>query len=82
MYREQITFLWCCSFVLIVCFTFSTFSLTDQSPPLPEMEKDLLCPSKNVTANLPEKNMAENLHSKPRKSTDANKGRGIFILKF
>ncbi|XP_034429520.1 shugoshin 1-like isoform X1 [Hippoglossus hippoglossus] len=48
-------------------------SLTDQSPPRPEMEKDLLCPSKNATANLPEKNMEENLHNKPRKSTDTNK---------
>ncbi|XP_062258846.1 shugoshin 1 isoform X2 [Platichthys flesus] len=45
-------------------------SLTDQSPPRPEMEKD---PSENVTANLLEKNMEENLHYKPRQSTDANK---------
>ncbi|XP_069388651.1 shugoshin 2 [Paralichthys olivaceus] len=48
-------------------------SRTDQSPPRPEIAKDLLCPSKNVTTNLPEKNMEEHLFGKPRKSTDAYK---------
>ncbi|XP_040005308.1 uncharacterized protein si:dkey-57a22.11 isoform X2 [Xiphias gladius] len=49
-------------------------SPTDQLPPRPEMSRDLLCPRKNVTADLPEKNMDENvflIQSRPIKSTDA-----------
>ncbi|XP_053295197.1 shugoshin 2 [Pleuronectes platessa] len=42
-------------------------NLTDPSPPRPEMEKDLSRPSENV------KNIEENLHCKPRQSTEANK---------
>ncbi|GLD56603.1 uncharacterized protein AKAME5_000892500 [Lates japonicus] len=49
-------------------------SPTDELPPQSEKLQDSLCPMKNITADLPEKNMDGNvfhIQSSPTKSTDA-----------
>ncbi|XP_040913348.1 uncharacterized protein si:dkey-57a22.11 [Toxotes jaculatrix] len=50
-------------------------SLVDQLPSRPETSRDLLFPSKNITADLPERNMDENIfciQSGPSKSPDTS----------